>query len=87
VATLDDLGQHQDAHLRPALADPERRMDALVHEVGRHPHVHDHQVGTLAFQAAQEGAGIGHGEDHVVPFGREQLADALAQQEGVLGDR
>jgi len=46
VARLDVLGEDHDAHARIALADLERRPEALVGERRRHPDVDQGRVGT-----------------------------------------
>ena len=47
VALLDVLGEHQQRHVRPLLADHERGPHALVGERRRHPDVDDADVGLV----------------------------------------
>ena len=86
VALLDVLGEHQDRHVRPLLADHERGLDALVVERRRHPHVDDAHVRLVLGDGAQQRLAVVDRVDDLEAALLEQPRKAFAQQHRVLGD-
>ena len=86
VALLDVLGEHQQRHVRPLLADHQRGAHALVGERRRHPDVDHAHVGLVLLDGAQQRLAVGDAVDDVEAALVEQAREALAQQHGVLGD-
>ena len=84
---LDVGRQHQDRDLGKLGPDDPGRVEALGRVVGRHPDVHDHQVGMLLPDRGEElggVAGLGH---HVEAGAIEQAGQALAEQDIIVRER
>src|SRR6266540_1099890 len=86
VALLDVLGQHHHGDLRVLAADHERGPDALVGVGRRHAHVDHDQVGVVLADSSQQLLGVGHGGGDLEAAVAEQLGQAFAEQDRVLGD-
>ena len=63
-----------------------RRSHPLVLVVGRHPHVDDGQIGLVLGDDGEQRLRIPHPREHLVPGVLEQTREALAEENGVLGD-
>jgi len=87
VPLLHPLGQHQDAHGRPAVTDHERGPQSLVGERRRHPHVHHAGIRLAPGDGPQESLGVADGGDDLVPLVGQQPGEPFAEQDGILRDR
>ena len=86
VAVLDELREQQDPDRRQLLADGQRRAQAVVGVVGRHPHVDDRDVGLVGANLAQQVLGVTGLGDDLEAGVAEQPRRALAEQDRVVGD-
>ena len=86
VALDEVLGEHEHADLGVVAADLERRAQAVVGEVGRHPHVDDRDVRLVRADLAQQVRRVARASDDLDPRVLEQPRDALAEQQLVVGD-
>ena len=62
------------------------RARALVVVVGRHAHVDDREVGLVLADQREQRVGVAGAPDDLVAGVLEQAGEALAQEDGVLGD-
>ena len=86
VALVGVLGEHEDADVRLARADLDRRAQAVVGVVGRHLDVDDRDVGLVRGDLAHEVDGVAGLAGDLEARVLEQPDDALAQQGLVLAD-
>src|SRR6516164_7642920 len=80
------LRQDQDADPRVTLPDYHRRLQALVGVRGRHPDVDDRDVRVVAVHLFQQFGAVGGQPGDLEACLLEQPGQALAQDDGVVGD-
>ena len=88
MVRLGELAEHDHADVRVRLAESVRDADALAVPARRHPQVGDDDVRRLAVDRLEEGVAVaadGRDRDPVQPA--QHLADRLAHQVGVVGER
>ena len=85
VVHLEVLGEQEHAGTGPAGADLALGFDALQREVRRHADVDDGDVGLLGLDLAQQPGDIAGFAHHVEPGVPEHGADALADEDAVVG--
>ena len=86
VLRLDVLREDEHAGRRMLLADLPRRAEALVGVRRRHPDVDDRDVGRVRAHLQQQLVGGPGLADDLEAGLLEQLRDALAEQDGVVGE-
>jgi hypothetical protein len=85
VAGLHVLGEDQHRLAGPLGPQPDRGAQTLVTETGRRPHVRDGDVRAVLDHGGQQRVGVADRGHHLVALAAQDVRDALAQEQQVLG--
>ena len=79
VLDLDVCGENEDRGLRSFLTNHPRRLEPFGRVVGRHPDVHDRELGPLLSDEGDQVGGVAALADDVEPSELEQARQAFAK--------
>jgi hypothetical protein len=80
------VGEHDDRGGRRLGPDPPRGLQPLVALGRRHPHIGDHQLGTLRQRLAHERGAVAGRADHVMPRIEQDALERVPQDRLVFAD-